>query len=160
MGTWIKNIPPKMLHDKFGVYKGQWMPEMERAWIRKEDGTSVCSRMICTPWGNVEHVTISRGGRDISFDGSGDLTWMEKYQIKNELFGEKRTAIEVYPKGERLVDTCDVYHLWVFDKKFTMPFGIHPKEYKRAINRGYNINETEFEEIQKYHLQDSGTISE
>ena len=39
MGTWIKNIPPKMLHDKFGVYKGQWMPEMDRAWIRKEDGT-------------------------------------------------------------------------------------------------------------------------
>ena len=46
MGTWIKNIPPKMLHDKFGVYKGQWMPEMDRAWVRKEDGTSVCSRMI------------------------------------------------------------------------------------------------------------------
>ena len=66
----------------------------------------------------------------------------------------------MYPKEERLVDTCDVYHLWVFDKKFAMPFGIHPKEYRHAINRGYNISEAEFEEIQKYHLEDAGTISE
>ena len=61
MGTWIKSIPPKMLHDKLGVYRGQWLPEMDRSWVRKEDGTSVCSRMIRTPWGNVEHVTITRG---------------------------------------------------------------------------------------------------
>ena len=79
MGTWIKSIPPKMLHDKLGVYQGQWLPEMDRSWIRKEDGTSVCSRMIRTQWGNVEHVTITRGEIGISADGSGDFTWMEKY---------------------------------------------------------------------------------
>ncbi len=82
---------------------------------------------------------------------------MEKYQIKNELFGEKRAAVEVYPKGDRLVDTCDVYHLWVFDKKFTMSFGIHPKEYQHAVNRGYSISEAELEEIQQYHQVSGNT---
>ena len=149
MGTWIKNIPPQMLHDKFGVYHGQWFPEMDRAWIRKEDGTSVCSRLIRIPWGNVEHVTISRGNSAPSIDGSGDFTWMEKYQIKNELFGENRVAVEVYPKDDRLVDTCDVYHLWVFDKRFSMPFGIHPKEYQHAVKRGYSMSEAELEELRK-----------
>lgn len=42
----------------------------------------------------------------------------------------------MYPKEDRLVDVADVYHLWVFDKKFEMPFGIHPKEYTPAIKRG------------------------
>ena len=158
MGTWIKSIPPKMLHDKLGVYQGQWLPEMDRSWIRKEDGTSVCSRIIRTQWGNVEHVTITRGDKGLTADGSGDFTWMEKYQIKNELFGEKRVAIEVYPKEDRLVDTCDVYHLWVFDKKFTMPFGIHPKEYQHAIQRGYSMSESELEELQKYHQNDSVSL--
>ena len=151
MGTWIKNMPPKMMHDKMGIYQGQWFPEMDRSWIRKEDGMSVCSRLIRTPWGNVEHVTISRGDKGPSFDGSGELTWMEKYQIKNELFGEKRAAIEVFPKEDRLVDICDVYHLWVFDKKFDMPFGIHPKEYQHAVNRGYSMNDTELAELREFY---------
>jgi hypothetical protein len=41
------------------------------------------------------------------------------------------------------VDSCDVYHLWVFDKKFEMPFGIHPKEYTKAVNRGYSVTADE-----------------
>ena len=70
-------------------------------------------------------------------------------QIKNELFGEDRFAIEVYPKQDRLVDVTDVYHLWVFNKKFEMPFGIHPKEYHKAANRGYNLTQEEIENLQK-----------
>lgn len=58
-------------------------------------------------------------------------------QIKNELFGEKRVAIEVYPSQDRLVDAADTYHLWVFEKGFKMPFGIHPRDEKpMAVNRG------------------------
>ena len=63
----------------------------------------------------------------------------------------KGLLLKYIRKGDRLVDTCDVYHLWVFDKKFTMPFGIHPKEYQHAVNRGYSISEGELEEIQQYH---------
>lgn len=154
--TWIKSVPPKMLHDNFGVYMGQWMPEMDRCWIRKEDGTCVCSRLLRTPMGNVEHVTISRkdpSGRIITNDGSGELTWAEKQQIKNELFGENRVAVEVYPPADRLIDVADVYHLWVFNKKYRLPFGIHPKEYKPAINRGYSMTQGELKELQEYYKE-------
>ena len=157
MSTWIKGVAPKQLHDQFGIYQGQWMPEMDRCWIRKEDGCCVCSRLIRTLWGKIEHVTITR--RDpmrediVTSDGSGELTWAEKQQIKDELFGKNRVAIEVFPPEDRLIDVADVYHLWVFEKNFRMPFGIHPKEYQKAINRGYSINEEELKELQKYYSE-------
>ena len=148
----VKAIPPKLLHDKLGIYTGQWMPEMDRCWEDYDRGYSVCSRLIRTKFGNVEHVTITRHHKDgkiVSFDGSSDITWAEKMQIKNELFGENRFAIEVYPKQDRLIDVCDVYHLWVFDKKLSMPFGIHEKEYTPAINRGYSFTEEELKTLQQ-----------
>ena len=143
--TWIKSVPPKMLHDKLGIYQGLWLPEMDRCWLSKEDHIQVCSRLIRTKIGKVEHVTIAKHG--ISADGSGDIPWAEKMEIKNELFGENRAAVEVFPKENNLVDVCDVYHLWVFDKAFEMPFGIHPKEYTKAINRGYSITQHEIEKL-------------
>ena len=151
--TWIKAVTPKALNEVANVYHGQWTPEMDRCWIRKEDGTCVSSRLIRTAWGKVEHVTITRssGGFLPSSDGSGDFTWAEKQQIKNELFGENRVAVEVFPKADRLVDMCDVYHLWVFDKKFDMPFGIHPKEYQKAVNRGsVPLTQEEMQELKDY----------
>ena len=148
MSTWIKSPPPKMVHDYMNVYHGQWTPEMDRCWTCKENGTIVCSRLIRTKWGNVEHVTITKHNNGLpTMDGSGDLSWSEKYQIKNELFGENRVAIEIFPKADKLIDTCDVYHLWVFDKKFEMPFGIHPKEYTKAVNRGYSMTTDEMREF-------------
>ena len=154
--TWIKAVPPKMIQDQFGIYQGQWQPEMDRCWIRKEDGCCVCSRLIRTKIGKVEHVTISKKDPNapkwsITNDGSGDLSWAEKQQIKNELFGENRVAVEVFPTEDRLVNVADIYHLWVFDKKFRMPFGIHPKEYAPAINRGYNMTSGELDELKKYY---------
>ena len=152
-GTWVKCIPPKMMHDTLGIYQGQWMPEMDRCWIRKEDGTCVSSRLLRTDLGNVEHVTITRHekGSVISFNGESTFTWKEKQDIKNDLFGENRTAVEVFPTEDRLIDTADVYHLWVFDKKYKLPFGIHPKEFKYAVNRGYNMTQEDLKDIQEYY---------
>ena len=57
--------------------------------------------------------------------------------IKNDPFGEKRVAVEVFPTQDRLVDVCDCYHLWVFEKGFQLPFGIHPRDKKTVtVNRG------------------------
>ena len=159
MGTWVKAIPPKMLHDQFGIYNGQWMPDMDRCWIRKEDGVGVCSRLIRTKIGNVEHVTITRSfdpTKGILTDGSGGFTWAEKQEIKDELFGKNRCAVEVFPSEDRLIDTADVYHLWVFDKNFRLPFGIHPKEYQKAVNRGYSMNRAELEQLQEYYAEKDG----
>ena len=153
MGNWIKAVPPKMLHDQFGIYHGQWMPEMDRCWIREEDGVCVSSRLLRTLWGKIEHVTITHksDGLKVSADGSKGFTWAEKQQIKDELFGENRVAVEVYPPKDRLIDTADVYHLWVFEKNFRLPFGIHPKEYQKAINRGYGMNSSELQTLKDYY---------
>jgi hypothetical protein len=151
---WIKAVPPKCLHDTLGIYHGMWMPEMDRCWIREEDGVQVCSRLLRTSMGNVEHVTISDTKRHfLSSDGSGDIGWAEKYKIKNELFGENRIAIEVFPKADRLVDACDVYHLWVFDKNFELPFGIHPKQFSKTktVNRGYQVTEYDLKKLEEYY---------
>lgn len=115
-------------------------------------GSSVCSRLIDTEWGQIEHVTISRVGEEfyLSMDGGADIPWKIKQEIKNELFGEKRLAIEVFPKTRNLVDTCDVYHLWVFAKDFELPFGISPKDSQGSYHsRGYNFTKEDAEELRK-----------
>jgi hypothetical protein len=145
--NFIKAIPPKYMKDNFGMYTGGnrlgWQGDMDRCWIDNEKNLCVCSRLIRTKFGNVEHVTITRGMG--TSDGSGEVSWSEKMQIKNELFGENRFAIEVYPKQKNLVDVCDVYHLWVFDKKLDMPFGIGKGEYVSAVNRGYSVTESDLQ---------------
>ena len=130
---------------------------MDRAWIDYERGYDVCSRMIYTKqWGNVEHVTITRITDEVlNMGGTAAIGWAEKMMIKNELFGEDRFAIEVYPKQKFLVDVTDTYHLWIFGAKYDMPFGIHPKEYKKAINRGATFYEEDMVELQK-HMKKKG----
>lgn len=151
MRKWIKAIPPKMLHDKLGIYNGIWMPQMDRCW-RSDDGYSVMSRLLNTKWGKIEHVTIQKISQKLSGDGSEDIPWRIKQEIKNELFGENRTAIEIFPEEKELIDVCDVYHLWVFEKGFKMPFGIHPDQSKLSnyINRGYNFTESDAREYEEF----------
>ena len=150
--NFVKAIPPKLLRDKLGMYQGDsWHGEMDRCWVENEEDICVCSRLIRTRFGNVEHVTITRGG--ISVNGSNEVSWSKKMQIKNELFGENRFAVEIFPKQKNLVDVCDVYHLWVFDKKAEMPFGIAPKEYQRAVNRGYSVSDEDLRAMQEDYIR-------
>ena len=148
--NWVKGIPPRYMRDHLGLFSGGenrlgWHGEMDRCWMDNDENLCVCSRIIRTKFGNVEHVTISRGTG--TNDGTGEVSWAMKQQIKDELFGENRFAIEVFPKQKNLVDVCDVYHLWVFDKKVDMPFGISRSEYQKAINRGYNVSEADIEKL-------------
>ena len=143
MRKWKEAISPAQMHDQFGMYHGIWNPQMDRCWVSDDGKYMVTSRLLQTEWGKVEHVAIQLTsdpgtGNFLSADGSRDIPWSEKMAIKNELFGEKRLAIEVYPTEKRLVDICDLYHLWVFEKGFELPFGIHPKDKQaRHIKRGY-----------------------
>ena len=135
MRTWYKTIPPKFVQKEFGIYSGEWMPLLDRCW-ESDDGYTAMSRQIRTDWGTVEHVTIQRLG------GMGDVPWAVKQEIKDELFGRDRTAIEVFPSKKNLVDVCDVYHLWVLPKDFRIPFGIHPLRDQKGtpVERGYDFN--------------------
>lgn len=88
-------------------------------------------------------------------DGSRDIPWSVKQEIKNELVGERRVAIEVFPAQKNLVDICDVYHLWVLPKDFKLPFGIHPTRdpQGKPVERGYDYN---LDEIQAYLKEREG----
>lgn len=133
---WHKMPPMKYLHETLGIYNGSWSREMDRYW-ESNDGYTVSSRLIRTPWGTVEHVSISRLTPE-----TGDIPWAVKQQIKNELFGSNSVAIEVFPSEKNLVDVCDVYHLWVLPKHFALPFGLHPRRDPTcpAIDRGYDFD--------------------
>ena len=94
---WTETITPKQAVEELGVPYHGWMREMDRAWVSEDGQYSVMSRLLRAPFGKVEHVAITSAAGCGKCDGSGDIPWAVKMQIKNELFGEKRAAIEVYP---------------------------------------------------------------
>jgi hypothetical protein len=49
--------------------------------------------------------------------------WRHFQRIKNELVGDEREAVEIYPRESQMVDEANTYHLWVLDSADTMPFG-------------------------------------
>lgn len=99
---WIETITPKQAAEELGVPYHGWMREMDRAWISEDQKYSVMSRLLRTEWGKVEHVTITAAEGVGRSDGSGDIPWAVKMEIKNDLFGEKRVAVEVFPTQDRL----------------------------------------------------------
>lgn len=134
MRKWYKSLPMKKVHEELGLYNGTWSKEMDRYW-ESDDGYNVGSRLIRTDWGTVEHVTIER-------IGGGDIPWAVKQEIKNELFGIRATAIEVFPCKKNLIDVMDIYHLWILPKDYQLPFGIHPYRDPQCpvVERGYDFN--------------------
>lgn len=52
-------------------------------------------------------------------------SWSDLQRIKNELIGNDRMAVEVYPREEDLVDSANMYHLWVFPEEMTLKLGLH-----------------------------------
>ena len=51
--------------------------------------------------------------------------WRHFQKIKNELAGDEREALEIYPKESELIDEANTYHLWVLASTDRMPFGFH-----------------------------------
>ena len=50
-------------------------------------------------------------------------SWRDFQEIKNQLAGPNREAVQLYPNEERLKDTANQYHLWVLPEGFTFPMG-------------------------------------
>lgn len=86
---WTETITPKQAVEELGVPYHGWMREMDRAWVSEDGQYSVMSRLLRTPVGKAEHVAITSAAGCGKCDGSGDIPWAVKMQIKNELFGEK-----------------------------------------------------------------------
>ena len=72
-----------------------------------------------TAWGEITHLEIARR------DNLPVHKWYDLLNVKDEVCGEERVAVEVYPARSRLVDAQHAYHLWVLPEGFVLPFGIH-----------------------------------
>ena len=62
-----------------------------------------------------------------NMDNSTEIPWTHKQQIKNDICGKEREAIELFPAMSRIVDTANQYHLWVYPEGYVIPTGF-PKE--------------------------------
>jgi hypothetical protein len=47
-------------------------------------------------------------------DGARFHDWRLFQDIKNDVAGADRVAIEIYPAEDEVTDTANIYHLWVF----------------------------------------------
>lgn len=79
-------------------------------------------------------LSIKRHDRDPARD------WRHLQQIKNEVAGPEREALELFPRESRLMDTANQYHLWVFPEGLEVPVGyrfghVTDREQTKAINR-------------------------
>jgi hypothetical protein len=89
-----------------------------RLWVNDRYAAGVRSE----PFG--AHVTIA------SLDGTNRHDWRDMQRIKNDLCGEQFDAVELYPAEDRLVDTSNTFHLWIFFDR--LPFGF----VNRAVAEG------------------------
>ncbi len=67
-------------------------------------------------WGALMHLMVQRTDRQPVRD------WYDFQRIKNEIAGEDRIAIEVYPAESELTDDAHMYHLWVLPEGKELPF--------------------------------------
>lgn len=107
---WIGKPSPKSMHMGRG-----WFGELNKTFTDGE--YAVMSRTIQTEWGLMDHVCIRN-------KDNTDISWLHKQTIKNELYGEERTAIEVFPAVSDLVDEANMYHLWILPKGMKLPFSL------------------------------------
>jgi len=107
-GEWVEGRSPK----EQGFGHG-WANEFNTAF--KNDLFAVLCRPVETRWGSAVHIAIKNAT-------SSDIPWAHKQRIKNELFGDDRIAIEVFPTEEDLVDAGNMYHLWIMPLRFRLPF--------------------------------------
>ena len=69
------------------------------------------------------HLAVSRHDRRCARD------WRHLQAIKNQLVGPECEAVELFPADSRMVDTCNVTHLWcIDDPEFCFPFGYVDRE--------------------------------
>ncbi len=79
-----------------------WANNRYRVWVRHISDGAI-------------HLSIKR------HDKKPIRTWRDLQWIKNQLAGEERWAMEVFPPMSKLVDTSNQYHLWVAPQEVPLP---------------------------------------
>jgi len=120
---WIEKPSPKSMRKGSG-----WFGQLNRCYLY-EHKYGAMTREIETEWGKIIHCCFR------NLEGN-DIKWSEKQWIKDSLFGSDRVAVEVFPSEGRLVDEANMYHMWVFEKGFELPFGIHKNDKSELLEKG------------------------
>lgn len=97
--------------------------------------------VIRTEFTGLTHLSIRRTDRGAAKD------WRHFQQIKNQLCGPEREAVELYPAESRLIDTANQFHLWVFREGVKLPFGYNQGRHVTGPEMATPINavQREFE---------------
>ena len=73
--------------------------------------------------------------------------WRHLQQIKSEIMGPEREALELYPAESRVVDAANQFHLWVLDEGGVIPAGFPPGDNRRdATDAPPGVTQRAFEE--------------
>jgi len=82
--------------------------------------------------GEMTYLSIKRHDKKAIHD------WRHLQQIKSEIVGGDREAMEIYPKESRVVDTANQYYLFVFPKGYQIPLGFLEghRNYETNIDTG------------------------
>lgn len=78
---------------------------------------SVQFSKVDTAWGEVIHLWLRRHDEQ-------PMIWRDAQRVKNELVGQDRVAVEVYPAQMEVVDEANMFHLWVLPASFQLPFSL------------------------------------
>ena len=57
-------------------------------------------------------VTVDEGWGHICVEHTGDVSWETLQDIKNNVWGENTVAVEIFPKGDMVVNSGNWRHLW------------------------------------------------
>lgn len=85
---------------------------------------SVQLSMDVTEWGEIRHLWIKRHDEK-------PVQWQEMQRIKNELIGQDRVGLEVYPAVSELIDVANMYHMWILPAAMKLPFTLNRITYGR-----------------------------
>lgn len=99
---------------------GIYLPGERRIFFDKIYMVEVMERQ--SKWGRLTLLAIRRR------DGAEIHDWQRFQKIKNDIAGEHRVAIEIYPSELDLVEVPSTYYLWVLPEDFQLPFGLNMGE--------------------------------
>jgi hypothetical protein len=93
-----------------------WLGEFDRAY--RNDKYAVLIRNVKNEYGLCKHAAI----RNLE---STEISWKEKQEIKDKIFGVNYVAVEVFPKKSDLIDEANMYHLWILPLQYNFPFNLN-----------------------------------
>ena len=65
-------------------------------------------------------------------------SWRDFQEIKNQIAGPEREAVQLYPAEGRLVDTSNQYHLWVLPEGITFPMGFFTDRVVSSVSTNHH----------------------